>query len=288
MAIESRRPSAGTPAESVASRVDAGTPPADAVPTGFPTVDRLLGGGLRRQDLVVLAGDVGSGKSALGLAIALRAARLGTPTVVLSGEMGEERLRERVLAIEGRVPVDDLRRGSLEPTARAALDDLAGELAKLPLAFRPLLGWEFAEIEREVAAAPDAGLVVVDALQHVAPPRPAARADERVALATRALKAVALARRVAILALAHLGRPVATRPDPRPTLDDLGGRGAVKQQADVVLGLYREEMYRPDQGIEGAAELLVAKNRSGPTGFVDLYFYRRWLRFEDLAEGGPD
>ena len=74
------------------------------------------------------------------------------------------------------------------------------------------------------------------------------------------------------------------RPDPRPTLDDLGGVGSVKHVADVVLAIYREEMYRPGQGVEGATELIVAKNRTGPTGFVDLFFYPRWLRFEDLLD----
>ena len=87
-----------------------------------------------------------------------------------------------------------------------------------------------------------------------------------------------------MLAVAQLPSLVATREDPRPTLDDLGGRGQVKQHADVVLGLYREEMYRPGGGMEGATELIIEKNRNGPTGFVDLYFYRRWLRFEDMLD----
>jgi replicative DNA helicase len=86
------------------------------------------------------------------------------------------------------------------------------------------------------------------------------------------------------LALSQLAGHRADRPDPRPTLDDLGGLGAVKQQADVVLGIYREEMYRPGHGVEGATELIVAKNRNGPTGFVDLFFYPRILRFEDMLE----
>ncbi|HUR93679.1 MAG TPA: DnaB-like helicase C-terminal domain-containing protein, partial [Gemmatimonadales bacterium] len=79
----------------------------------------------------------------------------------------------------------------------------------------------------------------------------------------------------------------ADRPDPRPALDDLGALGAIKQSADVVLGIYREEMYRPGQGVEGATELIVAKNRNGPTGFVDLYFYARCLRFEDMLDPSP-
>ena len=87
-----------------------------------------------------------------------------------------------------------------------------------------------------------------------------------------------------MLATAQLSRHRADRPDPRPTLDDLGGLGAIKQNADVVLAIYREEMYRPRQGVEGATELIVTKNRNGPTGFVDLYFYPRWLRFEDMLD----
>jgi replicative DNA helicase len=73
-------------------------------------------------------------------------------------------------------------------------------------------------------------------------------------------------------------------PDPGPTLDDLGALGAIKQNADLVLETYREEMYRPSQGVEGATELIVAKNRNGPTGFVDPYFYPRFLRFEDMLD----
>src|SRR5205823_566839 len=72
----------------------------------------------------------------------------------------------------------------------------------------------------------------------------------------------------------------------RPTLDDFGHQGAIKQHADVALAIYREEMYSPGYGVEGATELLVLKNRNGPTGFVDLYFYRRWMRFEDMLD--PD
>jgi replicative DNA helicase len=110
--------------------------------------------------------------------------------------------------------------------------------------------------------------------------------EERNALSVRALKALAVARDIVVLALAQLAHLGPKRPDPRPTLDDLGGLGAVKQNADVVLLLYREEMYRSGQGVEGATELIVAKNRNGPTGFVDLFFYPRWLRFVDMLD--PD
>ena len=102
----------------------------------------------------------------------------------------------------------------------------------------------------------------------------------------RDLKALALELDVALLVTAPLAAPVHGRADPRPRLDDLGARGALAQHADVVLGLFREELYQADRGIEGATELRLLKNRNGATGWVDLYFYRSWLRFEDMVD--PD
>ncbi len=268
-------------------RIDAaaaGKPVPDMVPTGFPSLDRLLGGGFRRQDLIVLGGDVGSGKSALALAVALRSAALGTPVFLLSAEMDEARLRERGLAMQGKASVDDIRQGRLDDSARAAVGAAAVAQRDLRLRLAALLDGGFGEVEAAVAAAPATTLLVVDALQLLDPPRASPRQEERVAVATRWLKSLAVRANLAVLALSHLPGHRATRPDPRPTLDDFGGRGAVKQQGDVVLGLFREEMYRPGQGVEGATELHVLKNRNGPTGFADLYFHPRWLRFEDLLD----
>jgi replicative DNA helicase len=131
-------------------------------------------------------------------------------------------------------------------------------------------------------------LVVVDYLQLVPPPGGLNRItqDEDTAIVLRRLKALALERQVALLLVAQLPQFQAKRENPRPTLEDYGVLGALKQHADVVLSIFREEMYRPGGGVEGATELIVAKNRNGPTGFVDLYFYRRWMRFEDMLD--PD
>jgi len=268
-------------------RIDAEDPEArhpDTIPTGFPSLDPVLGGGLRKQDLVILTGDIGSGKSALGLAMAMRSAMRGNPTVVLSGEMSEDRIMERALAIEARLSVDQLRSGEMSEEARAAVGAAAVRLRGLPIMIRPLAGKAFEEVTDVLQAVPRPVLVVVDYLQLVASPRSGATAQEELALVARALKATAIDRDVVILALAQLPQHHARRRDPRPRLDDLGGGGAVKQHADLVLALYREEMYQPGQGMEGATELIVAKNRNGPTGFVDLYFYRHWLRFEDMMD----
>jgi replicative DNA helicase len=262
----------------------AGAPAADTVATGFASLDRLLAGGPRRRDLVILAGDVGSGKSALGLSIAIRAAGGGTPTMYFSGEMGPERVMERALALEAEVSVDELRQGRLDDEGRAAVGAAAIRLRDTPLLVKPLLGTDFTEVSEALDIVPRRQLLVVDSLQLTTPPRPAARLEERTAQAIRALKALAVDRDLVVIVTAQLPHLTATRPDPRPTLDDLGALGAIKQNADVILMIYREEMYRPGQGVEGATELILAKNRNGPSGFVDLYFYPRWLRFVDMLD----
>ena len=255
---------------------------ADRVRTGFPSLDNLLGGGLRRGDVSVLGGDVGVGKSALALAIALRAAAAGHAAAFLSGEMTAGRTVERVLALQGRVRVDDLRRGALDDGTHAAV-------AAAGLALR-----DRAPVLDEL---PDAGvsgvsdflvehlgleLVVIDPLQYLVVG--GRSLDDELAAVSRALKELALRRAVSVLVVSHLGRSVRDRNDPRPTLEDFGGHGTIRQQADIVLALYREELYVPSPHTEGAVELHLLKNRNGPRGFVDLYFHKQWLRFEDLVE----
>ena len=283
------RPTQEGALEALVERIDGVAPGGvapDTVPSGFQSLDRMLGGGFRREDLIVLGGDVGSGKSALGLAIALRSAIAGVPTLVLSGEMSPERVLERALAMEGRAAIDDLRQGRLDEAGRASVGAAAVRLRDVPLLLRPLAGERIEEVTESLDQVPGRSLLVVDSLQLMPAPRPAARLAERVVLATRALKALAVERSLAVLALAQLPGLRRDRPDPRPTLDDLGALGAIKQSADLVLTLYREEMYRPGHGVEGATELIVAKNRNGPTGFVDLYFHPRMMRFEDMLDPG--
>ena len=252
----------------------------DSVPTGFPSVDRVLGGGFRRRDLVALGGDVGSGKSSLALAFALRTAAKGLPVVFFSGEMDEDRLMERAVAIRGKTSIDSMRNAELSEEQRAAM-----RAATLFIRNLPLVGQHFDEALAS-AWQHHPALIVVDYLELLPPPATRASQDEDNAATLRALKAMALERQVACLAVSQLGAFTPTRNDPRPKLEDFTALGAVKQHADVVLLLYREEMYRPGGGVEGATELLVAKNRNGPTGFVDLYFYQRFMRFEDLLD--PD
>ncbi len=260
-----------------------GTTPADTIPTGFPSLDQALGGGVRRRDLVGIGGDVGSGKSSLALAIALRSASAGYAVSFFSGEMDEDRLMERAVALEARVTIDELRSAKLSEPKRAAVGAAVLKYRNLGLSIHPIVGQTFEE-----ALAPawddEPALLVIDYLQLLPPHTPRATQDEDLAVTIRALKTLALDRRIACLVVAQLPRHIHTRPDPRPTLDDFGALGSVKQHADVVLALYREEMYKPGGGVEGATELRIAKNRNGPTSFIDLYFYQQWLRFEDMLD----
>lgn len=258
----------------------------DTIPTGFGSLDKLLGGGLRRRDLILLGGDIGSGKSALALGIGLRVAQQSLGVAYLSGEMNEERLMERALAIEGRVAIDELRSAKLTDQTRAGVGGAAVRLRDLPIKYLPLAGEDFQSAFERLDTMRQIGLVVVDYLQLVPSPQDRTTQDEDTALVLRHLKALALERQVALLVVSQLPRFQAQRDDPRPTLDDYGVLGAPKQHADLVLSIFREEMYRPGGGVDGATELIIAKNRNGPTGFVDLYFYRRWMRFEDMLD--PD
>ena len=261
-----------------------GTAPRDTIATGFPSVDNALGGGFRRGDLVVLGGEVGSGKSALALAIAIRASEGGTKTRFLSSEMEQTRAAERALAIEARVRVDDLRRANLDDEARGRLEAAARRLEQQFPSFGTIDAGGAASLEQDTARLRSIDLLIVDPLQSLA--TGARTLDEDLAASARALKRMAVEYDLCVLTTTHLPAIARDRKDPRPQLDDFGALGSLKQFADVVLGLYRHEMYESAPDVDGATELLVLKNRSGARGYVDLFFYKQWMRFEDMLE--PD
>jgi replicative DNA helicase len=275
-----------SPLSVLLGRVDAitdGAPVRDTVPSGFPSLDKVLAGGFRRGDLVMLGGDVASGKSALALAFAIRAAQHDARVAFLTAEGSVDRTLERIIAIEARARVDDLRQGTLDDATRANAGAVALRLREhLPIVERLATGG-CAALQKQLETLPELDLLVVDS--SVALVAGNAPLEEEMAVVVRCLKTLALDRDVAILATAPLPR-LTERPDRRPTLDDFGALGTIKQLADVVLGLFRQDMYEPARDIAGATELLIRKNRNGPTGYIDLYFYAQWMRFEDMLD--PD
>lgn len=276
-----------SPLSRLVHRVDAaadGAPTGDAFATGFPSIDKWLGGGLRRGDLVVIGGETGAGKSALALAMALRMAQAGVNSAFFTAEMTVDRVMERVLAVEGRARIDDIRRGALDEFARAAVGAAAVRLRDGAPIIQVIPPGGIDTLGDALRRTPDVQVAFVDPVDSLT--LGVRERAEELSVVVRGLKALALDTGAVVVVAADLIEMPADRGDRRPTLADFGALGAIKQHADVVMGIYREEMTHPASGLDGATELLILKNRNGSTGYVDLYFYKHWLRFEDMLD--PD
>ena len=271
-----------SPLTRVVARLDRASPgdvDPGLVATQFPSIDRAIGGGFRRGDLIVVGGDDSAGSSSLALAIALR---VSPRALLLTGEMQPERAYERALAMSARVSLESLRLAAVSEDERAKLAIAAVTLRDRAPVIETIAAGSLIAVDRAVEASPDASLVVVDPLEGLLD-RDSGR-DEALGYAVLSLKRLALRRNVALLLTTHLPRLDRDRHDRRPRLTDFGLGGAIGSHADLVMGLYREELYEADVGVTGAAELLLLKNRDGAKGYVDLYFDSRYSRFEDVLE----
>ena len=252
----------------------------ELLPTGFPTLDKFLNGGFRVGDLIVLGGDAGSGTSSLALAIALNAGVAGC--LFLTGEMSSDRVAERALASEARVQLSDIRSQTLSEIDQENVAAAATRLRYQAPVVRSLQGGGVDAVALAVGEQAGVTLVVVDGLESLL--TGSESREDQLAYAVLALKRIAINARVAILLVTHLPLLDRLRMDRRPRLEDFGAKGAIGIHADLVLGLHREEIYVADLSLKGAAELLCLKRREGPLGYVDLFFYEDWLRFEDVLE----
>ncbi|QTX33143.1 replicative DNA helicase [Aminithiophilus ramosus] len=255
------------------------------VSTGFADFDRLTGG-LQPGSLNIVAARPSMGKTALALNIAQYAAvRKKVPVLVFSLEMGAEQLVQRLLGAEARINIHDLRTGSFHETAWESLAEAAGVLAQAPLYIDDSSVLSTLELRarcrRFKALYPELGLVVVDYLQLMSMAKRVESKQQEVAEISRALKAVARELEVPVVALSQLSRAVESRNDKRPMLSDLRDSGAIEQDADLVILLYRGGYYNATTAEEtdNAAEIIVAKHRNGPTGTVHLVFLREFARF---------
>ncbi len=253
------------------------------IPTGFPSIDRAIGGGLRRRDLIVFGGDDGVGTSALALAIALRIAHR---TLFLTAERSPEHAYERAMAMSARVSLESIRLGAVDEEERARLAAAALSLRDRAPVIGTIGSGGIDEVVATAQSDPPPTVIVVDGLEGLIPldHAPGQSHDELLAFAVLTLKRLALSLDAAVVLLCHLPALDRTRHDRRPRLTDFGVRGAIGTHADLVFGLYREELYDGDVGVAGATELRVLKHRDGALAYIDLFYYPQWVRFEDVHE----
>lgn len=254
------------------------------VPTGFADLDKLTGG-LQRSDLIILAARPSVGKTSFQLSIAHHAAiRARKVVAIFSLEMSAEQLVQRLLAMETGVDTHRLRLGYIDEQEWDAISRAFGRLAEAPIFIDDTPGIGVMELRskaRRLMAEHGLDLVIVDYLQLMHSRRAENRVQE-ISEISRGLKALARELNVPVLALSQLSRAVETRSDHRPLLSDLRESGSLEQDADVVIFIYRDEIYNPDTDKRGIAEIIVAKHRNGPTDTVHLRFFERTARFADL------
>jgi len=249
------------------------------VDTGFDTLNQLTSG-WQGTDLVILAARPSMGKTALALNFVLNAARAGTPTVVFSLEMSAEQLAYRMISTISGVEGQRIRTKRLRREEYKQLSNAVYKLANYPILIDETPGIGVAELRskaRRAVHAHGAGLLIVDYLQLMALPPRSESHQLGVAMISKSLKALAKALNVPVIALSQLSRQVEQRGgDRRPMLSDLRDSGAIEQDADMVLFVYRPEMYEATDHegnpTEGRAEAIIGKHRNGPTGTVQLHF----------------
>ncbi len=262
-----------------------GTP--DGVPTGFHDLDTLLNN-LHGGQLVSVAARPAMGKSSFAAASAIHAASQGHPVLFVSLEMGLHEVVQRIVSAESRVDLDRIRRGRLVDKDWPLLSRAVGSLADLPLHLEDDPAATLLSIKssaRRIAAKGGLGLIVVDYLQLMDHTERTENRQVEVAQLSRGLKRMALELNVPVMALAQLNRNLEYRTDKRPMLADLRESGAIENDSDVVLFLYRDEVYHPDSEDRGVAEVIVAKQRNGPTGAVRLAWLAQTGRFANMAKG---
>lgn len=254
------------------------------VPMGFVELDEKMGG-LRPSALVVLAARTSMGKSAMAFQVAAHAALdAGVPTLLFSLEMTKEEVVQRMICSRGRIDATRMKEGKLTPAEQSKLRAIAPSFSGSPLLISDIPEvtlMEMRSVARRVQSQQGLGLIVVDHLQQIK-----AKAENRqvaVSETARGLKVLARELNVPVLALAQVSRGPESRADKRPMLSDLRESGEVEQSADIVAFIYRDEVYDPGSDDRGMAEIILTKNRNGPTGVMRLAFLGHFTMFASMA-----
>ncbi len=258
------------------------------IPSGFNDFDRYTAG-LQPSDLIILAARPSMGKTALALNIGYNAAKkTGKGVAVFSLEMSKMQLGMRLLSFEAQINATKLRTGTLRDRDWTDLTHAADVLAGLPLFIDDTSGIGVLEMKakcRRLLKKTDLAMVIVDYIQLIQGRRSAESRQIEISEISRSLKALAKDLNVPVIALSQLNRKVEDRPNKRPQLADLRESGAIEQDADVIAFIYRDEVYNPtSEDNRNVAEIILAKQRNGPTGYFKLTFQPEFTRFRDYAE----
>jgi replicative DNA helicase len=255
-------------------------------PTGFTKFDELTTG-LHAGDLMIVAGRPGMGKTSFAMNIAEHVSiERRLPTAVFSMEMPAEQLAFRVLSSFGRIDAQDLRKGDLDDHGMSRLISAEGLLREAPLyidetgALTPM---DLRARARRIKQRYGLGLIVVDYIQLMQGNRNSDSRVNEISEISRSLKALAKELSVPVVALSQLSRAVEGRDNKRPRMSDLRESGGIEQDADVIVFVYRDEYYNKESPDRGTAEIIIAKQRNGPTGTVKTAFIGAYTRFDNLA-----
>ncbi|MBU9888873.1 MAG: replicative DNA helicase [Candidatus Omnitrophica bacterium] len=252
--------------------------------TGFHEFD-MKTAGLQPSDLVIVAGRPSMGKSAFATAICEHVGiHLKKPLVIFSLEMSKEQLVQRMLCSHARVDAQKVRTGYLSHQDWPKLTAAAGKLSEAPIFIDDSPAQTVLEIRakaRRLKMKNDIALIVIDYLQLMQGVKATESRQQEISEISRSLKALARELRVPVIAVSQLSRAVEQRTGNRPQLSDLRESGAIEQDADVVVFLFREEYYAPSEENKNKAEAIISKQRNGPTGTIPLLFLKEWTRFDN-------
>ncbi len=260
------------------------------VQTGYRDFDQITGG-LQRSDLIILAARPGTGKTSFAMSLAYNVAMYYSNTVaVFSLEMGREQLVQRLIAMETQIDTHRLRLGQVPDNQLKIVFDAMGRLAQAPIYIEDTPGISIMELRskaRRLQAQHGVSLIIIDYLQLMSGRGKENRVQE-VGEISRGLKALARELNVPVIALSQLSRAVEGRQSHIPMLSDLRESGSIEQDADIVMFIYRDELYNKDSDKKGIAEIHIAKHRNGPVGVVNMRFDPATTRFADLTYRAPE
>lgn len=255
------------------------------IATGFTDLDYKMAG-LQNSDLILIAARPSVGKTAFALNIAHNVSvRHDITTAIFSLEMSKLQLVNRIISMESKVDSKNIRTGNLSPSEWASIAEGASNVGMSGLIIDDTPGISIGELRakcRKLKRDNNLGLVIIDYIQLMTGGGKSESRQQEVSEISRALKGIARELNVPVIALSQLSRAVESRPDKRPMLSDLRESGAIEQDADVVMFIYRDEYYNKDTDRKGEAEIIIAKQRNGPTGTVNLAYIADFTKFANL------